>query len=86
MQSPRAFTFNDNERGLIQDMDQWLEKLTPFNPNYRHYQTGEDKGDSHRKALLIHHEVIAPITAGKLDLGLWQRIFMRGSMDNGTSE
>lgn len=66
---------NDNESGLIEDIDQWLEKLAPFNQNYKHHQTGEDNGDSHLKSLLIHHEVIVPITAGKLDLGTWQRIF-----------
>lgn len=66
---------NDNESGLIEDIDQWLEKLAPFNQNYRHHQTGEDNGDSHLKSLLIHHEVIVPITSGKLDLGTWQRIF-----------
>jgi secondary thiamine-phosphate synthase enzyme len=66
---------NDNESGLIEDIDQWLEKLAPFNKNYHHHQTGEDNGDSHLKALLIHHEVIVPVTAGKLDFGTWQRIF-----------
>ena len=66
---------NDNEPGLIEDIDQWLEKLAPFNPNYKHHQTGEDNGDSHLKALLIHHQVIVPITAGRLDFGTWQRIF-----------
>jgi secondary thiamine-phosphate synthase enzyme len=66
---------NDNEPGLIEDIDQWLEKLAPFNPNYRHHQTGEDNGDAHLKSMLVHHEVIVPITAGKLDLGPWQRIF-----------
>jgi secondary thiamine-phosphate synthase enzyme len=66
---------NDNEPGLIEDIDQWLEKLAPYNRNYRHHQTGEDNGDSHLKSLLIHHEVVVPITAGKLDLGPWQRIF-----------
>ncbi|HZP61974.1 MAG TPA: secondary thiamine-phosphate synthase enzyme YjbQ [Terriglobales bacterium] len=66
---------NDDEPGLIEDIDQWLEKLAPSNPNYRHHRTGEDNGDSHLKSLLIHHEVIVPITAGKLDLGPWQRIF-----------
>jgi secondary thiamine-phosphate synthase enzyme len=66
---------NDNESGLIADIDQWLETLAPANPDYKHHQTGEDNGDSHLKALLIHHEVIVPITAGKLDLGRWQRIF-----------
>ena len=66
---------NDNEPGLIKDIDQWLEKLAPFDPNYQHHRTGEDNGDSHLKALLIHHQVIVPITAGRLDLGTWQRIF-----------
>ena len=66
---------NDNESGLIEDIDQWLENLAPFREGYKHHQTGEDNGDSHLKALLIHHEVIVPITAGKLDLGTWQRIF-----------
>jgi secondary thiamine-phosphate synthase enzyme len=65
---------NDNEPGLIEDIDRWLEKLAPFD-KYQHHQTGEDNGDSHLKALLIHHEVIVPITAGKMDLGTWQRIF-----------
>jgi secondary thiamine-phosphate synthase enzyme len=66
---------NDNEEGLIADIDNWLEGLAPFNQNYEHHRTGEDNGDSHLKALLIHHEVIVPITAGKLDFGTWQRIF-----------
>jgi len=66
---------NDDESGLIEDIDHWLEKLAPFNQNYRHHNTGETNGDSHLKALLIHHEVIVPITAGKLDFGPWQRIF-----------
>jgi len=66
---------NDNESGLIEDIDQWLEGLAPFRPDYRHHQTGEDNGDSHLKALLIHHEVIVPVTNGKLDFGTWQRIF-----------
>jgi secondary thiamine-phosphate synthase enzyme len=66
---------NDHESGLIQDIDEWLEKLAPFNPDYRHHQTGEDNGDSHLKSMLVHHEVIVPVTAGKLDLGPWQRVF-----------
>lgn len=66
---------NDNESGLIEDIDQWLEQLAPFRDDYRHHATGESNGDSHLKALLIHHEVIVPITQGKLDFGPWQRIF-----------
>ena len=66
---------NDNESGLIEDIDQWLEELAPFKANYKHHETGEDNGDSHLKALLIHHEVIVPVTNGRLDFGTWQRIF-----------
>jgi secondary thiamine-phosphate synthase enzyme len=66
---------NDDESGLIEDIDQWLEQLAPFREDYRHHNTGETNGDSHLKALLIHHEVIVPITAGRLDFGPWQRIF-----------
>lgn len=66
---------NDDETGLIEDIDQWLESLAPFRENYRHHETGEDNGDSHLKAILVHHQVILPITAGKLDLGTWQRVF-----------
>jgi secondary thiamine-phosphate synthase enzyme len=66
---------NDHEDGLIEDIDQWLEKLAPFRENYKHHQTGEDNGDSHLKAILVHHQVILPLTDGKLDLGTWQRVF-----------
>ncbi|HEX2962461.1 MAG TPA: secondary thiamine-phosphate synthase enzyme YjbQ [Ignavibacteriales bacterium] len=66
---------NDAEQGLIQDIDEWLEKMAPFNPNYRHHQTGEDNGDSHLKSLLVHHEVIIPVTDGKLDFGPWQQVY-----------
>src|SRR5690242_3827006 len=66
---------NDNESGLIEDIDKWLEGLAPFNQGYKHHETGEDNGDSHLKALLIHHEVIVPITAGRLSFCTRQRIF-----------
>lgn len=66
---------NDNETGLFEDIWQWLEKLAPENPRYRHHQTGEDNGDAHLKSLLVHHQVLVPITEGKLDLGPWQEIF-----------
>ena len=66
---------NDAESGLIQDIDAWLEKLAPFNPAYLHHRTGEDNGDAHLKSLILHHEVIVPITKGRLDLGPWQQIF-----------
>ncbi|MFC2039278.1 secondary thiamine-phosphate synthase enzyme YjbQ [Chloroflexota bacterium] len=66
---------NDAESGLIADIEEWLENLAPYRPDYRHHATGETNGDAHLKSLLIHHEVIVPITAGKLDLGPWQQIF-----------
>jgi secondary thiamine-phosphate synthase enzyme len=66
---------NDAEDGLLEDIDEWLEKLAPFRPEYRHHQTGESNGDSHLKSLLVHHQVIVPVTGGKLDLGPWQQIY-----------
>lgn len=66
---------NDNEPGLIRDIDEWLEKLAPFRKDYRHHQTGETNGDAHLKNLLLHPQVILPITNGRLDLGPWQRVF-----------
>jgi len=66
---------NDAESGLIQDIDEWLEKLAPFKPDYRHHRTGEDNGDSHLKSLLVHHEVVVPVTDGRLDFGPWQQIY-----------
>ena len=66
---------NDAESGLIEDIDEWLEQLAPFDPNYRHHRTGETNGDAHLKNLLVHHQVIVPITDGKLDLGPWQQIY-----------
>lgn len=66
---------NDAEDGIINDMDEWLEKLAPFKQDYRHHRTGETNGDSHLKNLIIGHEVIVPITNGRLDMGPWQQIF-----------
>lgn len=70
-----AVYVNDAESGLIADIDEWLEGLAPFNPDYRHHLTGETNGDAHLKNLIMHHQVIVPITAGKLDLGPWQQIY-----------
>ena len=66
---------NDDEDGLIEDLTEWLEKLAPFNPNYKHHRTGETNADAHLKSLLIHHEVIIPVTDGRLDFGPWQQVF-----------
>jgi secondary thiamine-phosphate synthase enzyme len=66
---------NDAEDGLIHDIDEWLEKIAPFRKDYQHHRTGETNGDSHLKSLIIHHEVIVPVTAGKLDFGPWQQVY-----------
>jgi secondary thiamine-phosphate synthase enzyme len=66
---------NDAEDGLIQDISAWLDKLAPYKPDYKHHDTGENNGDAHLKSLLIHHEVIVPVTQGYLDLGPWQQIY-----------
>ncbi len=70
-----AVYVNDHEYGLIEDIWEWLEGLAPFKSDYRHHNTGEDNGDAHLKNLIMHHQVIVPITKGELDLGPWQRIF-----------
>ena len=70
-----AVYVNDAEEGLIEDIDEWLEQLAPARPDYRHHLTGEDNGDAHLKNLLIHHQVLLPITNGRLDLGTWQQVY-----------
>jgi secondary thiamine-phosphate synthase enzyme len=70
-----AVYVNDAEDGLIADIDEWLEHLAPTRPDYRHHQTGEDNGDAHLKNLLMHHQIILPITNGRLDLGTWQQVY-----------
>lgn len=66
---------NDWEEGLLKDIGEWVERLAPENPNYKHHNTGEDNGDAHLKRLLINHQVMVPVTDGKLDLGPWEQIF-----------
>jgi secondary thiamine-phosphate synthase enzyme len=66
---------NDDEPGLHDDIEKWLEHLAPFRADYKHHRTGEDNGDAHLKSMLVHHEVTVPITKGRLDLGTWQRVF-----------
>jgi secondary thiamine-phosphate synthase enzyme len=66
---------NDAESGLIADIEEWLEKLAPFRRDYRHHRTGETNGDAHLKNLLIGHEVVVPVTDGKLDFGPWQQVY-----------
>ncbi len=78
-----AVFVNDDEPGLHQDIEDWVQRLAPGpsaddrapGPDYRHHASGEDNGDAHLKNLLVGHQVIVPVTAGKLDLGPWQQIF-----------
>jgi thiamine phosphate synthase YjbQ (UPF0047 family) len=82
---------NDDEPGILEDAIEWLDKLAPptwrepandvarellpDEGDYRHHRGGEDNGDAHFKNLLVHHQVVLPITAGNLDLGPWQQVF-----------
>jgi thiamine phosphate synthase YjbQ (UPF0047 family) len=82
---------NDDEPGILEDALEWLDKLAPPSwrdpqtevarellpdgGDYRHHRGGEDNGDAHFKNLLVHHQVVLPITAGQLDLGPWQQVF-----------
>ena len=66
---------NDWEGGLIQDFQTWLEQLAPSGRDYRHHRTGEDNADAHLKRTIMGHQVMLPITAGKLDLGPWEQVF-----------
>jgi secondary thiamine-phosphate synthase enzyme len=69
---------NDNESGLHQDYDKWLEELAPFDPSperYQHNRTGEDNADAHHKRQIMGREVVVAITDGKLHLGPWEHIF-----------
>ncbi|MGI6647968.1 MAG: secondary thiamine-phosphate synthase enzyme YjbQ [Bacillota bacterium] len=66
---------NDDESGIIGDIDEMLERLAPSGRDYRHHRTGEDNGDAHLKNILVGHQVIVPITDGKLDFGPWQQVY-----------
>ena len=75
---------NDDESGLHQDYDKWLEKLAPHAPveQYLHNRTGEDNADAHQKRQVMGREVVVAITKGKLDFGPWEQIFY-GEFDGG---
>jgi len=68
---------NDDESGLHQDYDRWLEKLAPHEPvsQYRHNDTGEDNADAHMKRQVMGREVVVAVTEGRLDFGTWEQIF-----------
>ncbi len=65
---------NDYEPGLWNDIMKWLEEVAPIG-DYEHHRTGEDNGDAHLKRIVVHHQVMIPITNGELDLGPWEQIF-----------
>lgn len=68
---------NDDEPGLHQDYEEWLEQLAPHEPvsRYRHNRTGEDNGDAHLKRQIMGREVVVAVTNGRLDFGTWEQIF-----------
>jgi len=78
---------NDDERGLHQDYDAWLEKLAPHEPTdqYRHNRTGEDNADAHMKRQVMGREVVVAVTKGELDFGPWEQIFY-GEFDGGRNK
>jgi len=69
---------NDNESGLHEDYQKWLERLAPFDASaktYAHNRTGEDNADAHLKRQVMGREVVVAITKGQLDFGPWEQIF-----------
>jgi len=69
---------NDDEPGLLEDYQRWLEELAPYDPSprrYRHNATGEDNADAHHKRQVMGREVVVAVTGGKLDFGPWEQIF-----------
>ncbi len=70
-----AVYVNDWEDGLIHDFQVWLEQIAPAGRAYHHHQTGEDNADAHLKRTIMGHQVILPVTGGKLDLGPWEQVF-----------
>ena len=66
---------NDEEDGIKSDLMEWAEKLAPFRRDYKHHNTGESNADAHLKSVLFHHQVVLPVTDGRLDLGPWQQVF-----------
>ena len=70
-----AVYVNDAESGIIRDLDEWADQLAPKGPDYHHHGTGESNGDAHLKSILVHHQVVLPITEGRLDLGPWQQVY-----------
>jgi secondary thiamine-phosphate synthase enzyme len=66
---------NDDERGFRADLSALLQRLAPEGVAYEHHQTGEDNGEAHLRNILVGHQVVLPVTAGRLDLGPWEQVF-----------
>ena len=67
---------NDDESGLHDDFEKWLEKLAPEKPHSQYRHNGaEDNADAHLKRTIMGREVVVAVTAGRLDFGPWERIF-----------
>ena len=77
MHSTSSVFVNDNESGLLQDFEKWLERLAPHSPtnHYQHNNTGEDNADAHLKRQVMGREAVVAVTDGKLDFGPWEQIF-----------
>lgn len=76
---------NDDEDGLLDDFERWLEWLAPYDPSterYKHHHTGEDNGDAHHKREIMGRQVVVAVTEGRLDFGPWEQIFY-GEFDGG---
>ncbi len=69
-----AVFVNDDETGLLKDIERWADRLAPPG-DYEHHRTGEANGDAHLKNLLLGHQVVLPVTRGDLDLGPWEQLF-----------
>lgn len=70
-----AVYVNDAESGLIEDFKEWLEKLAPRKLGYKHHLTGEDNADAHLKRTLMGHQVVMPVSGGRLELGPWEQLY-----------
>ena len=84
MHNTASVFINDDERGLHNDYETWLEKLAPHEPvrQYRHNDSGEDNADAHMKRQVMGREVVVAATNGRLDFGPWEQIFY-GEFDGG---
>lgn len=69
-----AVMVNDNESGLHHDYIRTLERLVPYNDHYEH-NVGEDNAAAHIWRQLMAHQVVLPITNGRLDFGPWEQVF-----------